>query len=431
MRITNVKAFQILDSRGMPTIKCTIEIDNEIYGSASVPSGSSVGEHEAVELRDGNVTIYNGKSVFSAIRNINSIIKPEILNKEFSQQDLDNFLKKLDGTPNKANLGANAILAVSLAFCVAMANSHKKPLYKYLRENVLADTENTTYSGVIPLVNVVNGGKHANNNLSFQEFLLIPLKPKTMSEAIRIVAECFEAMKVILIDKNEDTAKGDEGGYSLIKTDNPVDVCEIIKQSVERAGYEFGTDVGVGIDVAASELFCGEQYCLKGETDSLSPQKLMEIYNNLIRDYSVLSIEDPFDENDWEAFNAFNKEKGNEIQIVGDDLYCTNPILLAKGIETKATNAILIKLNQIGTLSETLDVIKLAQMNHINTIISHRSGETEDTFIADLAVATNAKQIKTGGMSRSERLAKYNRLLEIEQFENLIMPEWEELKRWE
>ena len=431
MKITNLKAFQILDSRGNPTIKCCVEIDNEFEGCASVPSGSSVGEHEAFELRDGNATNFFGKSVNAAIRNINSIIKPEILNKEFSQLELDNLLKEIDGTQNKSNLGANAILGVSLAFCRAMANANHKPLYKYIREDLIKDWDLNIYNGCLPLCNVVNGGRHANNQLSFQEFLLIPLRPKTQSDAIKVCAECFEAIKGVLMEKHENTAKGDEGGYALLKVEDPKEVCEILKSGVEKAGYEFGADVGIGFDVAASELYHDGVYTLKDEPKPLTSENLMDIYNNLIREYPIVSIEDPFDQNDWESFATFTHEKGNDIQIVGDDLYCTNPSLLVKGIQLKATNAILIKLNQIGTLSETLDVIKLAKDNHINTIISHRSGETEDTFISDLAVATNAKQIKAGGMSRSERIAKYNRLLEIEQSENLIMPEWDELKRWE
>ena len=432
MKIKSVQAFQILDSRGHPTIQCQVELEDGSKGKASVPSGASKGKNEAYEMRDGNASNYFGKSVNQAVRNINKVISEALKDQEFAtQSELDHQLIDLDGSENKGNIGANAILAVSLAFCRAMANANGKELYRYIKEDVIKNDENPNFFGVLPMVNIVNGGAHANNHLTIQEFMIIPTHPKSMSDAIRIVDECFHELQGVLKDNGEDIAKGDEGGYSLWSASEPEIVLEYIKTAVERAGYEFGQDVSIGLDVAASEIYEDGKYAIYPEGEKISPEKLIDFYNKLIREYPIVSIEDPFDQDDWETFENFTKQVSKDLQVVGDDLYCTNPKLFAKGIRERATTAILIKLNQIGTLTEALEVIRLAQNNHMNTIISHRSGETGDTFIADLAIAVSAKQVKFGGMSRYERIAKYNRLLEIEQMEELVMPEWEELKIWE
>lgn len=423
MKITNIKAYQIYDSRGYPTIACKVILDNKIIGLSMVPSGASTGEKEACELRDNNLD-WNGKGVNNAISNINNIIANKLINFEFDQQDkLDNLLIELDGTFNKTKLGANAILAVSLAYCNACANAKNLPLFKYISQNVFKKNDNKFHFPQ-PMINVLNGGQHANNGFDFQEIMLIPIAKSTIEDTLKIGDECFLELQNILKSNNCSIAKGDEGGFA-IQFNNYYEPFELLVKAIKQANYIPGVDVCIAIDVAASEFYNNGKYQLhsKNKILNLTSNEMIDLYCELINKYPIISIEDPFDENDWDSFAKLNELVGEKIQIVGDDLYCTNKELLQKGINKKATNAILIKLNQIGTLTECLQTIKLAQENNLKTIISHRSGETEDTFIADLAVATNAMQIKTGSFSRSERLSKYNRLLEIDTtIEKLYKP---------
>ncbi len=415
MKITKIKAYQIYDSRGYPTIACKVTIDDKIIGMSMVPSGASTGEKEACELRDNNLD-WKGKGVKNAISNINNIIANKLINFEIdSQEKLDNLLIELDGTPNKTKLGANAILAVSLAYCDACAKSKNLPLYEYISKVIYKKNENKFYFPQ-PMINVLNGGKHANNGFDFQEIMLVPIAKSTIEETLKIGNECFLELQNILKNNNYSIAKGDEGGFA-IQFNDYYEPFELLIKAIKKAKYKPGVDVCIAIDSAASEFYNDGKYQLhsKNKILNLTSDQMIDLYCELIDKYPIISIEDPFDENDWDAFSKLNKFIGEEVQIVGDDLYCTNKNLLQKGIDKKSTNAILIKLNQIGTLTECLDTIKLAQNNNLKTIISHRSGETEDTFIADLVVATNAMQIKTGSFSRSERLAKYNRLLEIDE----------------
>ena len=430
MQITRVFAYQIYDSRGYPTVACEVVIDNKYKGLAFVPSGASTGQKEAVELRDNSKHDWMGKGVEKAISNVNNVIANKLLNLDpLKQAEIDQVMLELDGTENKSNLGANAILAVSLAVAKASANALGLELYQYIRKYLL-NSESQDYYSVLPLVNVVNGGQHANNNLDFQEFMFVPLKPSSWNETLKIVSECFLSLQNILKKDKKSIAKGDEGGFS-IDFNNVEDVFELLIKAINEAGYKPGIDVGFALDVAASEFYENGYYYvnINNTKTKLDSKSLMNWYIELVKKYPIVSIEDPFDENDWQTFAEFNQLMGDKIQIVGDDLYCTNYKLLQKGIELKATNAILIKLNQIGTLTESLQTIELAQKNNINTVVSHRSGETEDTFIADLAIAVNAKQIKTGSMSRSERLAKYNRITYIDhnQCNKLITPNWREI----
>ncbi|MDE5617231.1 MAG: phosphopyruvate hydratase [Ureaplasma sp.] len=414
MKITNIKAYQIYDSRGYPTIACKITLDQKNIGLSMVPSGASTGEKEACELRDNNLD-WKGKGVTKAIDNINNIIAKRILNIEINnQKEIDDLLIQLDGTKNKNKLGANAILAVSLAFCYACSKASNYPLFKYISKNIYGTNSDKFYFPQ-PMINVLNGGKHANNGFDFQEIMLVPISKNSIEETLKIGDECFLELQNILKNKNYSIAKGDEGGFS-IQFQNYYEPFELIIEAIKNCNYKPGVDVCIAIDVAASEFYNGNTYNLHNENkiSSLTSDQLIVLYCDLVEKYPIISIEDPFDENDWDSFVKLNNLIGNKIQIVGDDLYCTNKELLKKGIDKNATNAILIKLNQIGTLSECLETIKLAQENNLKTIISHRSGETEDTFIADLSVATSAMQIKTGSFSRSERLAKYNRLLEID-----------------
>ncbi len=415
MKITKIKAYQIYDSRGYPTIACKVTIDDKIIGMSMVPSGASTGEKEACELRDNNLD-WKGKGVKNAILNINNIIANKLINFEIdSQEKLDNLLIELDGTPNKTKLGANAILAVSLAYCDACAKSKNLPLYEYISKVIYKKNENKFYFPQ-PMINVLNGGKHANNGFDFQEIMLVPIAKSTIEETLKIGNECFLELQNILKNNNYSIAKGDEGGFA-IQFNDYYEPFELLIKAIKKAKYKPGVDVCIAIDSAASEFYNDGKYQLhsKNKILNLTSDQMIDLYCELIDKYPIISIEDPFDENDWYAFSKLNKLIGGRVQIVGDDLYCTNKNLLQKGIDKKSTNAILIKLNQIGTLTECLDTIKLAQNNNLKTIISHRSGETEDTFIADLVVATNAMQIKTGSFSRSERLAKYNRLLEIDE----------------
>lgn len=401
MKILDIKSRQILDSRGFPTIETDIYVENG-FGRASIPSGASTGTREALELRD-NDEKYMGKGVEKAVSNVLNVIKPNIINKNFnSQKELDELLIKLDGTPNKNNLGANAILSVSLAYLKACSNSKNLPLYKYLGKK---------YSLPRCMMNILNGGLHADNNLDFQEFMIMPNKD-SIHDQLRIGSEVFHNLKNILKEKKLITSVGDEGGFAPNLKNNE-EALDIICLAIKKAGYIPGKDVSIAIDVAASSFYDKKYGKYRINKKWLTKDKLINFYVNLINKYSIISIEDPFDENDFESFKKFTSIVN--IQVVGDDLFTTNKKQLEKGIEEKMCNAILLKANQIGTITEMIDTIKLAKENNYKTIISHRSGETEDTFIADFAVGLDLGQIKTGSMSRGERICKYNRLLRIEE----------------
>jgi len=407
-QIISIEAMEILDSRGNPTVRTRVSLENGVCGVASVPSGASTGENEALELRDGDKNRYGGKGVLNAVDNVNSKIAPELLGMTPDKQDeIDRMMLKLDDTSTKSNLGANAILSVSMATSVAAAMSQKVPLYVYLgRVSELRLP--------VPMMNIINGGEHADNSVDLQEFMIIPSGASSFREALRYGAETFHALKKILQSKGYATSVGDEGGFAPNLESNE-EACEVIIEAIQLAGYEPGKEIFMAIDAAASS-FCnqGSYIFQKSGSGTKSSTDMMEFYGSLVENYPIVSIEDPMDENDWEGFSAITKKLGDKIQIVGDDLFVTNTDFVSKGISKKAANAVLIKLNQIGTVSETLATIRLCQKAGWNYIISHRSGETEDTFMADFAVAMAGGQIKTGSASRSERIAKYNRLLEIE-----------------
>ena len=402
MKIKDVKAREILDSRGNPTVEVDVILEDGVMGRAAVPSGASTGTREAIELRDGD-SRYMGKGVLKAVYNVNGIIKPKIVGMEVEDQKaIDETLINLDGTPNKSVLGANATLGVSLACLKAAANEAKMPLYKYVGEGRTLPR---------PMMNILNGGAHADNNLDFQEYMIIPERD-TIKERIRVGAEVFHTLKKVLKDKGYNTNVGDEGGFAPNLGSNE-EGFQVIIEAITKAGYEPGKDVFIGIDVAASEFYENGHYNVDGK--ELTTDELIEFYQDLVSKYPIISIEDPVDENDWEGFTKITSILGNEIQLVGDDLFVTNIKCLQEGIDLHAGNAILLKVNQIGTYSETLDTINLAKRNGYKTIISHRSGETEDTTIADLAVGLDLGQIKTGSMSRTDRICKYNELIRIEE----------------
>lgn len=408
MQIKSVKAIEILDSRGIPTIKTSVMLQNGFVGVASVPAGASIGTYESLELRDKDKR-YSGKGVLKAINNINNEIAGALINKDANQKNIDDLLIKLDGTENKSRLGSNAILAVSLAVARAMANASSMPLYQYLNEIVKLEPKIP-----IPLMNIFNGGAHGNWVTDIQEYMIIPIGFDRFKEAMRASSEIYLSLKEILKEKKYATGVGDEGGFSPSVVSN-IEPFILIIRAIEKAGYILGKDIGIGIDVAASELYKDALYNFKKDYKKMPSLELLAFYKSLVKECGVISIEDPFSEDDWSSFNKITSDLGDKIQIVGDDLYATNIARIQKGLNEKATNAVLIKLNQIGTLSETLEAILLAKNNGQKIIISHRSGDTEDTFIADLAVAVSADQIKSGAPIRSERVAKYNRLLEIEQ----------------
>lgn len=413
MKIKSVNAFEVLDSRGQPTVSAQVVLDNGAVGKALVPSGASTGSYEAIELRDGDQVRYHGGGVLQVVQNIKDIIGPAIygLDPE-KQEELDNLLIKLDGTNNKSKLGANSILAVSLAVARAAANGLNLPLYQYLAK--FNRSFNGEYLLPLPMLNVLNGGKHANWATDIQEYLVIPVGAKSIAEAVRCGAEVYQSLKKVVKEKGYSILVGDEGGFApAVKTN--AEAFELLKIAVENAGYQLGQDIIFGIDAAATEFYAAGKYNLKKEGLSLNSFELASFYRDLQTKYPVLSLEDIFAEDDWDGFVEFMKNSNGHEQIIGDDLYVTNVERLQKGIDLKASNSILIKLNQIGTLSETIKTINLAHDNGLTTVISHRSGETEDSFIADLAVAMGAGQIKTGAPARSERTAKYNRLIEIEQ----------------
>ena len=407
IKIENVKGRQILDSRGNPTVEVDIVLSNGLVGSASVPSGASTGKYEAVELRDGFKS-YHGKGVTKAIDNIDNDIKNIILGRSpLEQTKIDNDLISLDGTSNKNKLGANAILGVSMAVARAGAVSLNQPLYKYiggLSSKVMP----------VPLMNIINGGAHANNLLDIQEFMIMPVNFERFSDALRAGVEIFHNLKKILDDKNYSTSVGDEGGFAP-KIDDPKIALDLISKSIEVSGYRVGEDVFVALDAAASEFYKKNKYILNDKNKLLTTDELIDYWGGLIKNYPIISIEDPFDEDDINGFAKFTNLYGKNLQIVGDDLFVTSEKKLSEGIQKQAGNSILIKLNQVGTLTETLDTISKAKKHNFNTIISHRSGETEDNFISDLCVGINAGQIKTGSLSRSDRTSKYNQLLRIEE----------------
>ena len=405
-KIKDIKAREILDSRGNPTVEVDVILDNGILGRASVPSGASTGEREMLELRDKD-NRYNGLGVLKAVNNVLSIKNELIGFDSDKQKELDYKLIELDGTPNKSKLGANAILGISMAYLKASALDLNMPLYKYVSEKF----GNNTLSMPCPMMNILNGGAHADNGLDFQEFMIIP-RTNTINERIRMGSEVFHSLKKVLKEKGLATSVGDEGGFAPNIMSN-TEAFDLIIEGITRAGYTAGVDVFLAIDVAASEFYKDGKYCFEGK--ELSTGELIEYYKELINKYPIISIEDPVDENDWEGFSLLTKEIGDKIQLVGDDLFTTNKDYLRKGIDMKAGNAILLKVNQIGTITETLETIDLAKANHYKTIISHRSGETEDTTISDLAVGLDLKQIKTGSMSRTDRICKYNQLIRIEE----------------
>jgi enolase len=412
MKIKYVHAREILDSRGTPTIAAEVILDNGAKGEASVPSGASTGIHEAIELRDGDPTRYFGKGVLNAVSNVNDIIAPALIGRSvFEQIHIDSIMKNLDGTENKSRLGANAILSVSLAVAKAAAACMKTPLYHYLgapNSNVLP----------IPMMNIMNGGSHSDSPVAFQEFMIRPVGAESFSEGLRIGAEVFHALKHLLKEKKLSTAVGDEGGFAPLIS-GPEHALELIVSAIEDAGYAPGNDVTIALDCASSEFYHDGIYdytLFEGhDARKLTRNEQISYLRNLVDAYPIDSIEDGMSEDDWEGWKMLTDELGDSCQLVGDDLFVTNLDYLTRGINEGCANALLVKPNQIGTLSETLEAITMAQRHGYKAIISHRSGETEDTFIADLAVATNSGQIKTGSLSRSERIAKYNRLLKIEQ----------------
>lgn len=413
MKITNIHAQEILDSRGNPTIECTVTLENGISASAMVPSGASTGTHEAVELRDGNKDRYLGKGVLNAVENVNEKISEIVVGMNVeNQKEIDQAMIALDGTENKSELGANAILSVSMACTRAAALSQDVPLYEYIAK--LFDYTTNVYELPVPMINVINGGAHASNSSDIQEYMLMPIGASDVQEAIRWGSEIFHYLGKILKDMEYSTTVGDEGGYApeLESNEKPL---ELIVEAIEKAGLKPGEDVALAIDAAASEFYESGKYELKAEEKSLDREQLVNIYANWAHKYPLILIEDGFSEDDWEGFKLLEEKLGEKIMNVGDDLLVTNPKRLEKGIEMECVNAILIKLNQIGTVSETIKVIKRAEEVGMNSIISHRSGETEDTFISDFAVGSGVGFIKTGSMSRSERVAKYNRLMRIER----------------
>ncbi|HPL93065.1 MAG TPA: phosphopyruvate hydratase [bacterium] len=413
--IADVQARQILDSRGNPTVETKVVLTGGISAKASVPSGASTGVHEACELRDKKQNIYFGKGVLSAVNNVNKVIRKALLKKDVREQRaLDKLMLSLDGTENKSKLGANAILSVSLACARAGALASGLPLYRYLRE--IFGIKGKKYILPIPSFNILNGGKHADNNLDFQEYMLFPAGVKSAAEQVRAGAEIFQQLKHLLNKKNLVTSVGDEGGFAPSLKNNE-EALEIISQAVKNAGWQLGKEIFFALDPAASEFYDGKKYVLKGEKKgglSLSGAEMIKYWQKLIDKYPIISIEDGLAEDDWPAWQDLTYQLGDEIQLVGDDLLVTNVERLQKAIDSGVANAILIKVNQIGSLSETIDAILLAQKHEYGVMISHRSGETPDDFIVDLAVATNAGQLKSGSLSRGERIAKYNRLMEIE-----------------
>ncbi|MGI6685750.1 MAG: phosphopyruvate hydratase [Bacillota bacterium] len=406
--INDINAREILDSRGNPTVEVEVYLEDGTIGRAAVPSGASTGAYEAVELRDGDKERYLGKGVLEAVTNVHTVIAPEVVGLNiFDQAQIDKLLLELDGTPNKAKLGANAILGVSLACARAAANFLELPLYRYLGGVNAKELP-------VPMMNILNGGKHADNNVDIQEFMVMPVGAASFASALRMGAEVFHNLKKVLKGKGYNTAVGDEGGFAPNLKSNE-EALAVIVEAIKAAGYQPGQDVMLALDVAATELYQDGKYHLKGEGLVKTSAEMIDFYAQLVDKYPIISIEDGLAEDDWAGWTKLTESIGKKVQIVGDDLYVTNTERLAKGIQTKASNSVLIKVNQIGTLTETLDCIEMAKRAGFTAVVSHRSGETEDTTIADLVVATNAGQIKTGAPSRTDRVAKYNQLLRIEE----------------
>ncbi|HHP51528.1 MAG TPA: phosphopyruvate hydratase [Moorella mulderi] len=408
MLISDVFAREILDSRGNPTVEVEVILEDGCWGRAAVPSGASTGTHEALELRDRDENRYHGLGVLDAVNNVNTVIAPELVGMNvLNQREIDLLLIEMDGTPNKARLGANAILGVSLAVARAASQHLGIPLYRYVggvNAHILP----------VPLLNILNGGRHADNNLDIQEFMIIPAGAEDFSSSLRMGAEIFHTLKKVLKERGLSSGVGDEGGFAPRLASNR-EALDLLMEAIGKAGYRPGEEVFLGLDAAASEFYQEGKYVLEAEDLTLDGKGMVEYWVELVKNYPIISLEDPLAEDDWENWRELTQRLGEKVQLVGDDLFATNAERLRKGIEIQAANAILIKVNQIGTLSETLDTIELARRAGYNIIISHRSGETEDTFIADLAVGVNAGQIKTGAPSRSERVAKYNQLLRIEE----------------
>lgn len=406
--ITTIKALEILDSRGNPTVRVMVTLDNGINSSASVPSGASTGENEAIELRDNDKFRYGGKGVLKAVRNVNDVIAPKLIGMQVSRQsEIDRLMIQMDGTSNKARLGANAILGVSMAVAKAAAEAAHLPLYSYLGGV-------GTVKLPVPMLNILNGGKHADNSVDFQEFMVMPVGAPSFAESLRYGAETFHALKKILSAKGYVTNVGDEGGFAPNLKSNE-EACEVLVKAIEEAGLKPGKDVAIALDPAASSFYENDSYNLaKSGQGRKNSEQMTALYERWISHFPIVSIEDGLAENDWDGFKKHTAALGEKIQVVGDDLYVTNTKFIARGIQEQSTNAVLIKLNQIGTITETIEAIELCRKAGWGYVISHRSGETEDTFIADFAVAMGGGQIKTGSACRSERIAKYNRLLEIE-----------------
>jgi len=416
-KIKKIKAREILDSRGNPTVECDVILEDETLGRAAVPSGASVGEREALELRDGDKKRYLGKGVLKAVNNVNEIIAEKLTGKNIlEQQKIDEIMIQLDGTKTKSNLGANAILSVSLACCRAASYSLKIPLYEYIRKTY--NLKFDSYLLPAPMMNILNGGKHADNNVDLQEFMIVPAGKKITSfkEALRVGSEVFHNLKSVLKNKKYNTGVGDEGGFAPDLNSNE-EAIQVIIEAIKKAGYSEGEDVFIGLDPAASEFYKDNKYVLEGEkTDKIkTSQQMVDFYNNIINKYPVIFIEDGLAEQDWDGWKLLTEKLGKKIQLVGDDIFVTNKEIFKEGIKQKIANSILIKLNQIGTLTETIETLNLAYKSNYRAVISHRSGETEDTFIADLSVALNTGQIKTGSVSRTDRICKYNQLLRIEE----------------
>ncbi|PIW70755.1 MAG: phosphopyruvate hydratase [Ignavibacteriales bacterium CG12_big_fil_rev_8_21_14_0_65_30_8] len=409
--IVDVLGREILDSRGNPTLEVEVLLESGVIGRAAVPSGASTGEHEAVELRDGDKTRYNGKGVLKAVENVNDKIADELIDMDsVEQNEIDQLLISLDGTENKSNLGANATLGVSLAVAKAAAETLELPLYRYIggiNARILP----------VPMMNILNGGKHADNNVDIQEFMIMPIGAESFREALRMGVETFHSLKSVLSKKGYNTAVGDEGGFAPNLKSNE-EAIEVILEAITKAGYKPGEDIGLSLDPASSEMFLKDKKVyqfFKSDKSEKTAAQMIEFYENWVRQYPIYSIEDGLAEDDWDGWQLMTKQMGDKIQLVGDDIFVTNTDRLAKGIETGVANSILIKLNQIGTLTETIEAIDMAKGSGYTNVISHRSGETEDTTIADLAVAMGTGQIKTGSASRTDRIAKYNQLLRIEE----------------
>ncbi len=407
-KITKIIAREILDSRGFPTLEADVYLNDGSFGTAAVPSGASTGSLEAYELRDGDAKRYLGKGVLKAVENVNTKIAASLIGIDaLAQREIDNLMINLDGTKNKSHLGANAILAVSLAVAKAAAASQKQPLFHYIGDK-------NSHIMPVPMMNIINGGKHADNKIDIQEFMIMPFTAASIKDSIRIGAEVFHHLKSLLKKDGHNTNVGDEGGFAP-NFGSATQALDYISSAVEKAGYKLGTDIKLALDAASTEFYKNGKYHLEGEGKILGGDELIKYYENLVRNYPIFSIEDACAEDDYETWKNITNVLGKKVQLVGDDLFVTNPEILAKGISQGLANAVLIKVNQIGTLSETLDAIELARKNNYNAIISHRSGETEDATIAHIAVATNAGQIKTGSLCRSDRIAKYNELIRIEE----------------